>query len=317
MTIVRFGNDAVVLDVHTALTVGTFDGVHRGHESIIERMKAVAKQYDERTVVVTFDPHPQIVLQRPGRNPLRLLTTIDERCSLLEKFGIDVTVIIPFTKEFSATTAKEFVRDVVVNTIGVKHFFVGHDHMFGKDRSGDEDLLRLLGHRFEFDVESVPPFLIDGTVVSSTKIRTALREGDVEGAARMLGRPYEVTGYVVHGDGRGRKLGIPTANIQLGDGNKLMPGNGVYVVSSLINEKEEIGMANIGVRPTFTNDTEPVLEVNYLDVDSDLYGSEITVRFHRFIRSEQRFNSAAEFLQQLLNDKMQSITFKQSFQTRS
>lgn len=317
MNIIHLGNDAVEFDVHTALTVGTFDGVHRGHQSIIERMKTVAKQFDERTVVVTFDPHPQIVLQRPGRHPLRLLTTIDERCHLLESVGVGATVIIPFTKEFSATPAEDFIRDVVVNTIGTRHFFIGHDHMFGKDRTGDEELLRTLGNKYEFEVEPIPPLLSEGTVVSSTKIRTALKDSDVEGAARMLGRPYEVTGHVVRGDGRGRTLGIPTANIQPSDVYKLMPGNGVYIVSSLIREKEEIGMASIGVRPTFTNDTEPVLEVNYLDVEADLYGSEITVRFHRFIRPEQRYDTTDEFLKQLQHDKMQSISFKQTFLTRS
>lgn len=328
MRIVRYGKDEVPFDANTAITVGTFDGVHLGHQGIIGLMRNVANQESElgakseqhismRTVVVTFDPHPQIVLHKAGKEDVRLLSTVEERCEMFEKLGVDVTIIITFTKEFSATPAETFIRDVVVNTIGVKHFFLGHDHMFGKDRSGNEELLKKMGAEFGFTVEQIPPLETDGVVVSSTKIRNALKDGDVEGAARMFGRPYSITGTVVEGDGRGRALGIPTANIQPTNEFKLLPGNGVYVVSAVIDGTVEIGMANIGVRPTFTSGERKTLEVHFLDVDADLYRRDVTIAFHRFLRNEQKFESKEAFLEQLEKDRQQTQSFKHTFFLRS
>lgn len=310
MKIVRYGLDSLPFDASSVVTVGTFDGVHKGHQEIIQRMKQVAATCQGRVVMITFDPHPQIVLQKPGKAPVHLLTSIDERCELFEAMGVDVTVVIPFTMDFAQTSAEKFVTETIVHTIGVRHFFVGHDHKFGKDRNGDQALLRDLAPRFGFDVEWIEPFSCDGAVVSSTRIRHALAQGDVEGAARMLGRPYDLTGCVVRGDGRGRTLGIPTANIIPSDAHKMMPARGVYAVSLHVDHQQMVGMANIGVRPSFTDGSQQTLEVHLLDVDMDLYDRTVRVLFHRFLRPEQTFASAEEFVQQLERDKQQTLNFQ-------
>lgn len=310
MKIVRYGVDPMPFQAATAVTVGTFDGVHVGHVGILDLMRRIASENHERIVVVTFDPHPQIVLAREGREPLRLLTGIDERCELLESNGVDVTVVIPFTREFAGTDAADFVTSVIVRDIGVQHFFIGHDHVFGKDRGGNEELLQRLAPECGFAVEPIPPLAFDGVVVSSTKIRQALRRGQIAEATRMLGRMYSVRGHVVHGDGRGRQIGIPTANIQPVDEHKLLPGNGVYVVVAMVNGKQHLGMANIGVRPTFTDDTQPTLEVHFLELQEDLYGCTLDVQFIDKIRDERRFSSLEEFLAQLQQDKNQTTTYQ-------
>lgn len=310
MIVARLGVDEVPFDANSAVTVGTFDGVHCGHQGIIRRMRSAVKDDASRIVVVTFDPHPQIVLQKPGKPPVQLLTTIDERCQVLEQQGVDLVVVIPFSREFAATPAEQFVTGAIVETIGVKHFFIGHDHKFGKDRGGDEALLKELAPRHNFDVEWIEPLECDHVVVSSTRIRAALNDGDVVGAARMLGRPYGLTGRVIRGDGRGRELGIPTANLKPLDEHKLLPGNGVYVVTAEMDGRTVVGMANIGTRPTFTNDTERILEVHFLDLDQDLYGQEVTVTFRQFLRKEQTFASKEAFLEQLAQDRQLTTNFQ-------
>jgi riboflavin kinase/FMN adenylyltransferase len=278
-------------------------------------MRKTADAQGLRVVVVTFDPHPQIVLAKPGREPLALLTTIEERCERLAHVGVDEVVVIPFTHEFAQTSAESFIRQLV-STIDVQHFFIGHDHAFGKDRGGNEELLRHLGVELGFDVERIPPLETDGLVVSSTLVRAALKSGDVEAASAMLGRPYALRGTVVQGDGRGRTLGIPTANIVPTNPHKLIPANGVYVVSMLIDGSEHVGMANIGVRPTFTNDTAPTLEVHILQFDNDLYNTTLDVQFHARLRGEQKFESREEFLAQLEHDKQQTIIYQHLIQQR-
>lgn len=310
MTIVRYGIDPMPHKAATAVTVGTFDGVHVGHVGILHLMRRIAAEHQERIVVVTFDPHPQIVLAREDREPLQLLTSIDERCELLESNGVDVTVIIPFTREFASTEAADFVTSVIVRDIGVQHFFIGHDHVFGKDRGGNEELLQRLAPECGFTVEPIPPLAFDGVVVSSTKIRQALRRGEITEATRMLGRNYSVRGHVVQGDGRGRQIGIPTANIRPAGQHKLLPGNGVYVVAATVDGTPQLGMANIGVRPTFTDDTQPTLEVHFLDLNEDLYGRVLDVQFIDKIRDERRFASLEEFLGQLQLDKNQTTTYQ-------
>lgn len=303
------------MSIKACLTVGTFDGVHRGHQGVISLMRKTADAQGLRVVVVTFDPHPQIVLAKPGREPLALLTTIEERCERLAHVGVDEVVVIPFTHEFAQTSAESFIRQLV-STIDVQHFFIGHDHAFGKDRGGNEELLRHLGVELGFDVERIPPLETDGLVVSSTLVRAALKSGDVEAATAMLGKPYALRGTVVQGDGRGRTLGIPTANIVPTNPHKLMPANGVYVVSMLIDGSEHVGMANIGVRPTFTNDTAPILEVHILQFDNDLYNTTLDVQFHARLRGEQKFGSREEFLAQLEHDKQQTIIYQHLIQQR-
>ncbi|MCX6141252.1 MAG: bifunctional riboflavin kinase/FAD synthetase [Candidatus Kapabacteria bacterium] len=317
MNIVRFGKDAIPFDTKTAITVGTFDGVHCGHQGIIKRMREVAQQQEERIVVVTFDPHPQIVLAKPDREPLQLLTSIEERCDLLESVGVDTVVILPFSREFAAMPADEFVRSVIVESIGVQHFFIGHDHSFGKDRGGNEELLQQLGKEYGFEVEHILPLVCDGVVVNSTKVRAALKSGNVDEASVMLGRPYAVRGVVQHGDGRGRTLGIPTANIKPPDEHKLLPGNGIYVVSSVIDGQKLIGMASVGVRPMFTQDVVATLEVNYLDIDVDIYGRTLDVEFYSRLRDEINYASVDELLLQIEVDKQQTRMYQQLIIERS
>lgn len=315
MNVVRYGHDPMVFHRKTALTVGTFDGVHCGHRGIVERMIATAREHDERTVVVTFDPHPQIVLARPDREPVQLLTTIDERCELFAHLGIDMVVVVPFNREFAAIPADTFVRTVIVQEIGVQHFFIGHDHSFGKNRGGNEELLQQLGHELDFDVVPIPPLECAGVVVSSTKVRNALKTGGVDEAHRFLGRPYAVRGVVGHGDKRGRTLGIPTANIQVPE-HKLLPANGIYVVSSVIDGSVVVGMASVGVRPMFTNDVVPTLEVNYLDIDTDLYGRTLEVVFHARLRDEIKYESVDELLAQIEIDRNDTRLYQQQFLQR-
>ncbi len=312
MNVVRYGHDPMVFHRKTALTVGTFDGVHCGHRGIVERMIATARKHDEQTVVVTFDPHPQIVLARPDREPVLLLTTIDERCDLFAQLGIDMVVVVPFTREFAAIPADAFIRTVIVHDIGVQHFFIGHDHSFGKNRGGNEELLQQLGHELDFNVVPIPPLECAGVVVSSTKVRNALRTGGVDEAHRFLGRPYAVRGVVGHGDKRGRTLGIPTANIQMPE-HKLLPANGIYVVSSVIDGSVVVGMASVGVRPMFTNDVVPTLEVNYLDIDIDLYGRTLEVVFHARLRDEIAYESVDELLAQIEIDRNDTRLYQQQF----
>ena len=315
MNVLTFGRDTWTHKQKACITVGTFDGVHRGHQGVISLMRKVADAEGLRVVVVTFDPHPQIVLSRPGREPLGLLTTIDERCERLAQVGVDDVVIIPFTLEFAQTPADAFIKQLTA-MIDVQHFFIGHDHAFGKGRGGNEELLLHLGKELGFAVERIPPLQTGEFVVSSTLGRATLKRGDVELAAEMLGSPYSVHGNVVQGDGRGRTLGIPTANVQPTDASKLLPANGVYVVSSIIDGAEVVGMANIGVRPTFTSDSAPTLEVHFLQFNNDIYNVMLNVKFHQRLRNEQKFESREEFLAQLEADKQQTIIYQHTIQQR-
>lgn len=305
MTVVNYTSRDIQYDKRTVLTVGTYDGVHCGHQGILRRMREVANESASRVVVVTFDPHPQIVLQRTGREPVRLLTTIEERCAMFDEMGVDDAVVISFTREFAATPAEEFVRDVA-SRIGVQQFFVGHDHMFGKDRGGNEELLQRLSSELQFDVQTVEPLSCNGVVVSSSKVRAALQAGEVEAANQMLGRPYSLSGTVTRGDGRGRTLGFPTANVAPVDQYKLVPTNGVYLVSCDVLGRVEKGLANIGRRPTFTDDMHSTIEVHLLDVDADLYDSTIEIRFHAFVRDEKKFESKDALIAQIEADVRQA-----------
>ncbi|MCX8051640.1 MAG: bifunctional riboflavin kinase/FAD synthetase [Chlorobi bacterium] len=293
----------VPFDRKTVVTVGTFDGVHLGHRRIIERMKAYASEHAARTVVITFDPHPRLVLSKSSQAPIALLTTLSEKHARLQQLGIDVLVVIPFTFEFAQTPAEEFVRSVLVERIGVEHIVIGYDHSFGRDRAGNEELLRRLGAELGFTVETVAPVTIGGETVSSTKIRAALQRGDIETANAMLGYTYSVEGIVVAGDGRGRRLGYPTANIELLDPNKLLPGNGVYCVSAPLDGQCYRGMANIGVRPTFTDSPHRRLEAHFFDYNGYLYDRKIVLSFHKYVRAERRFESVDMFWSQLRDDR--------------
>ncbi len=293
----------VPFEQNSVVTVGTFDGVHRGHRAIIERMQSYARAQKARTVVLTFEPHPRLVLTRSSQAPIQLLTTLSEKHALLAQLGVDVLVVIPFTFEFAQTSAEDFVRKILLERIGVRHLVVGHDHSFGKDRTGNEELLRRLGEQHGYTVERVEPVVIDGEIISSTKIRAALASGNIAKANAMLGHTYSVEGVVVQGDGRGRRLGYPTANLELLDPHKLLPATGVYCVSAVIEGKQLKGMANIGVRPTFTDSAHLRLEAHFFDFSGYLYDRKIVLSFHKYVRAERRFESVDMFWSQLRDDR--------------
>jgi riboflavin kinase/FMN adenylyltransferase len=295
--------DKVAYDPATVLTVGTFDGVHEGHKSLIERVVAAAKAEGRRSVVVSFDPHPRDILQ-PGANGIQLLTTLDERAEILDAMGVDQLVVIPFTRDFSLLSSEEFIRDILWKTIGMAHIVIGYDHHFGRNREGGIDALRRMGEELGFRVESVEKHEIGTVTVSSTVARRSLREdGDVDLVASFLGRPYTLTGIVVHGQKRGRILGFPTANLSIHDARKIIPKNGVYCVDVDYDGRVWRGMLNIGTRPTFKDGHHPSVEVHLIGFEGDLYGQSITVRFVDRIRDEMKFSGMDELRAQLDLDR--------------
>jgi riboflavin kinase/FMN adenylyltransferase len=295
----------VTRDPASVVTVGTFDGVHRAHREIIGEVVARAGRRGGRSVVVTFDPHPRQVVG-DGRNPVRLLTTLAERVDLIGALGIDVLVLLRFTTEFSRQTPREFFERYIVNGTGVGEVVVGYDHMFGRDRQAGIKELEALGKEFHFDLFTLQPFMLDGRAVSSTAVRAALSAGEVERAAGLLGYPYAISGVVTRGDGRGRTIGFPTANIVPSDSSKLIPGNGVYVVGFQVHGVDRMGMANIGVRPTVSTSGTVVIEVHVLDFDGDLYDAPVTVTFLHRLREERKFASIDELAEQLRRDRESS-----------
>ncbi len=285
----------------TVLTIGTFDGVHRGHRLIIDALTEKAREIDGRSLLITFDPHPQEILRRTG-DSVSILSTIEERQKEFERLGVDALVVIRFTPEFAAIPWKEFC-DLLISTTGIVHFIVGHDHAFGRNREGNAESLRVYGAERGFGVTEIGPLVIDGETISSTKIRRALTTGDVVTATEYLGRLYGVSGTVVHGDGRGRTIGIPTANITPLHQAKLIPSNGVYCVRMMIDGEKFRGMANIGTRPTFTDDTVRTIEAHLFDFVDEIYHRNVTLEFIKFVRSEQKFSSVEELLAQLERDR--------------
>jgi riboflavin kinase/FMN adenylyltransferase len=300
--------DDVPQNQASVITIGTFDGLHKGHIALITLLKERAQALSAKTLVLTFHPHPQIVLQKPDRPPVQLLTTIRERIQLLGQLGIDGVLVIPFSKEFAQIPAERFVRDYLSAKLNMRHMVIGYDHAFGNNREGTEDLLTELSGELRFSVEKAPIVDIDGEVVSSTKVRKAIAAGDIVRANKFLGFPYLVGGKVVEGDGRGRKLGLPTANIEPSEPQKLLPKNGVYLVSAYMDGRNVYGMANVGIRPTFTDDIHPRLEVHFFDWNKMLYDREIMVAFLKFIRDERKFESTGLFFEQIVADRDECMT---------
>lgn len=288
---------------NAVVTTGTFDGVHIGHRKILQRLNEVAKQHNGESVLLTFHPHPRTILQ-PDLE-LKLLTNLEEKISLLESTGLDHLIIHPFTLDFSRTSSLEFVRNLIVNKIGAKHLVIGYDHHFGRNREGSFEHLKEFGPVYGFDVEEIPAQDVDHMKVSSTKIRAALENGDVETAAAFLTFPYHLTGWVVKGDQIGNTIGFPTANVEVSDKNKLIPADGVYAVYVKMPKRGDqrfAGMCNIGHRPT-VHGTERRIEVNIFDFNDDLYGEKLIVEFANRIRSEEKFDSVESLKEQLKKDE--------------
>ena len=289
----------------TAITIGTFDGVHIGHRKILERLINDAKKTGLRSTVLTFFPHPRMVLQKDTE--IRLLNTIQEKIKILEHIGLDCLIIHPFTLEFSRLSSTEFVRDILVNELKVKKIIIGYDHRFGRNRNANIQDLFAFGNAFNFEVEEIAAQEIDDVSVSSTKIRNALIEGDIKTANEYLGYNYMLTGDVKKGKGLGRQLNFPTANLFIEEEYKLIPKNGVYVVKSILNDKLYYGMMNIGFNPTVDGSTKSI-EIHFFDFNADLYEQNIQVDILERIRDEHKFNSLEELKAQLLKDKETSIS---------
>ena len=287
-------------DKQTVVTIGTFDGVHLGHRKILEQITNNAANSNCESLVLTFFPHPRMVLQEDSE--MKQLNTLDEKIALLDNLGVDNLVIHPFDKEFSRLTAEEFVKEVLVGIFKVKKIIIGHDHRFGRNRTANIDDLITFGQTYGFDVEQISAEEINTVSISSTKIRNALLEGNVELAADYLGYNYSVTGTVSKGKQLGRTIGYPTANIQLDEKYKLIPLNGVYIAKSIIDGKVVHGMMNIGTRPTVDGTTQTI-EINFFNFKQDLYDQKISVLLLKRMRSEQKFESIDALKNQLGIDK--------------
>lgn len=288
------------------LTIGTFDGVHLGHQALLNRMKTLAQEVNGETVVLTFTPHPRTVLF-PEDHGIQLLSDTQEKRKFLADCGIDHLVEFPFTMEFAKKSAFEYVRDLLVVGMNVHTVIVGYDHRFGRNREGNFQLLLEYADMFQFHVEEIPAQLINESEVSSTKIRNAISVGNVEFAQQATGRNYVLSGTVVHGKGNGQKIGFPTANIKISDPLKLIPANGVYVVETNINGKNYRGAMNIGTRPTFELNGSRSLEVHVIGFHNNLYEQPLQVEFIRKLRDEQNFGSIDALKEQLAKDIANAI----------
>jgi len=287
--------------LNAVVTVGSFDGLHIGHFKILEEVKKVAGELKGSSFVITFEPHPRFVLSKDFR--LKILTSLPEKIKILEEAGIENLVVLKFTKEFSQLTSDEFIRQIIVDKIGAAHMVIGHDHKFGKDRLGNVQKLSEVGKLYNFSVTDVTAENMDGSIISSSKIRKALTDGDLVNANKFLGRNYSLEGIVVIGMQRGRTLGFPTANILPDDPNKAIPKNGVYVVKCELDGEVFPGVMNIGIRPTFENKHEQVLEVHLLNFNRDVYGKNLRVEFIKRLRDEKKFSSKEDLIKQMQTDK--------------
>ena len=274
---------------NAVVTTGTFDGVHIGHQKIIHRVKEIAHQIDGESVIITFHPHPRLVLF-PEDNHLKILNTLPEKIKLIEASGIAHLIIIPFTKEFSRLSSVDFIQQILVDQIGTKKLVIGYDHHFGKNREGSFEHLKHYGPSYGFEVEEIPKQDINDVGVSSTKIRTALAQHHIAIANQYLGYPYAIEGLVVKGDQIGRSIGFPTANIQIQESHKLIPADGIYAVHIEWQSQTYKGMLYIGDRPTVQG-SKKVIEVNIFDFDQEIYDEQIQVKLIQYIRGDQKFDS--------------------------
>lgn len=317
---------------HAVVTIGTFDGVHYGHQKIIKRLCELAKSSGGESVILTFFPHPRMIID-PENQDLKMINTIKEKAQILENLGVDHLIITPFTRDFSNLTADEYIKNILVDTIGTKQLIVGYDHRFGKDRKGGMDDLLAYAKQYDYTVEQIPEQDINDVAVSSTKIRKALLEGDVALAATYLGYYFSINGPVIKGDKIGRTIGFPTANIFVEETYKLIPSDGIYAVTvemssepgegnlELENATQPTtqnsqlttykGMAYIGQRPTINGMTRNI-EVNIFDFNREIYGQTITMNFLKFLRHDVKFTGLEALTTQLHQDKLDTLAFFES-----
>jgi len=296
-------DDLTKLD-YAVVTSGTFDGVHFGHQKILRRLKEITEQNGGESVLLTYWPHPRFVLY--PEQELYLLSSIEEKITLLAQQKVDHLIILPFTIEFANMDSEEFIRNILVNKIGTKKLVIGYDHRFGKNRSGSFEELKKNAPVYGFEVEEIPKQMIENNAVSSTKIRRALSEGRIEVADEYLGRPYSIQGKVIEGDKIGRTIDFPTANIEVIFKHKLIPSEGIFAVKIIVDDAYYNGMLNIGYRPTFGG-TQKRMEVHIFDFDQNIYGKEITIEFYDKIRSEIKFQNVGALKAQLTQDKQNAL----------
>lgn len=290
----------------TFVTIGTFDGVHIGHQKVIKKLIKSAKKNKATSVLLTFFPHPRMVLQKDAA--IKLINTIEERTKLLEKLGLDVLIIHPFNKEFSRFSALDFVRNILVNTLNISQLVIGYDHHFGKNREGDFEQLQDYGFTYNFKVKQISQQEIKDITVSSTKIRHAIENGEITKANSYLGYNFMLIGSIVHGNNLGEKIGFPTANLNITEGYKLIPKTGAYVVKSKLGNETYFGMMNIGYRPTVSGKNQTI-EIHFFDFKGDLYDKKLKIEVINFLREEHKFDSVENLKLQLKNDKLNSINF--------
>jgi len=285
---------------YPVVTSGTFDGVHLGHQKIIKKLQDIASDHQGETVIITFWPHPKYVLN-PG-HPMKLLTTFQEKADLLESLGVDHLIRIPFTQDFSQMTSEGFVQEILVNKLGTSQLVIGYDHRFGKNREGSFEYLQANASKYGFEVKEIARKDVDHLAVSSTKIREYLANDRIHLANKLLGRNYQLSGVVVKGQQLGRKIGFPTANLEIAESYKLIPSDGAYAVLVWVDGDKYPGMMNIGIRPTIGTDTRTI-EVNVFNLERDLYGQAMKVEVVKQLRSEMKFTNIDALKQRLHQDR--------------
>lgn len=290
---------------HTVLSIGMYDGVHIGHQFIIHRLRDMAAKHGGESVLMTFHPHPRLVLH-PDDNSLKLITTIEEKAELLEKMGLDHLVIVPFTEALSQMEAEDYIRELLVHYFHPRVLVIGYDHRYGKGRRGDIHLLREMGNELGYEVDEIPAQTVDDITVSSTKVRQALLEGDIATANEFLAYPFTLSGTVIHGEKVGRSLGYPTANLHIDNPYKLVPPNGIYAVWVEVDGARYMGALSIGYRPTFTSEKKRCIEVYILHFDGNLYGKTITLTFAARIRDEKKFDSKDALIARMATDVVEA-----------
>ena len=290
----------------SVITVGTFDGIHIGHKEIINELCLISKKKKLKSIILSFSPHPKIVLK--NSSDIMLINSMDEKVDILNKYNLDYFLIKEFTIEFSRLTALEFVRDILVNKLNVKHIIVGYDHHFGRNRDASIIQLKEFGELYNFEITEIKPKKVNNNSVSSTKIRNLLLDGNLELANKYLDSYFSLTGFVIKGMGRGKNLGFPTANIKINDEYKLIPRNGVYIVKSLIDSIIYFGMMNIGENPTF-DDKNKSIEIHFFELDYNIYDKKIKINILNRIRNEKKFKSPEFLMEQLKIDRDYSLKY--------
>ena len=290
----------------SVITVGTFDGIHIGHKEIINELCLISKKKKLKSIILSFSPHPKIVLK--NSSDIMLINSMDEKVDILNKYNLDYFLIKEFTIEFSRLTALEFVRDILVNKLNVKHIIVGYDHQFGRNRDASIIQLKEFGELYNFEITEIKPKKVNNNCVSSTKIRNLLLDGNLELANKYLDSYFSLTGLVIKGMGRGKNLGFPTANIKINDEYKLIPRNGVYIVKSLIDSIIYFGMMNIGENPTF-DDKNKSIEIHFFELDYNIYDKKIKINILNRIRNEKKFKSPEFLMEQLKIDRDYSLKY--------